>query len=80
MEASAGVLAVVDEGDLDEHGVLVHAALRLLTTFADDPLCTRAFCQSGNRTLCSANLPTLKVAHYSSDLERQIGRHPSHLH
>ena len=47
MEASAGVLATVVKGELEQHEMLVHAALRLLATFADDPLCNRAFCHSG---------------------------------
>ena len=47
VEASAGVLASVPDEQLGERGVLLHAALRLLAAFADDPLCTRAFCHSG---------------------------------
>ena len=47
VEASAGVLAAVPSDTLDEHRVLLHAALRLLAALADDPLCSRAFCHSG---------------------------------
>ena len=61
MKASAGVLAaVVKGGELEEHGVLAHAALRLLTAFADDPLCNRAFCHSGIHSALSARMLTAK--------------------
>ncbi len=61
VKASAGVLAAVVKGELEEHGVLAHAALRLLSAFADDPLCNRAFCHSGIHSACSANVLTAKA-------------------